>query len=215
MQKVVNTNTGEQRESYRIFKEQFNLDKPVLLNTRYGLTNEEVSDVMTNILNEDGSVSPALRIEAQETMENWGRYAVPALIDILNTSDNIAKRALASQRLTINARKRMAGEFRKDLTAEQKAGNKIIAAEIESFKGKYFMAGESEDSKAISEEESKAFWNTWYDANKDDFAYSGAEKVSIFFLIPVLLSIGATSFDWTLGYLTWINVQYSKRYSVN
>jgi peptide/nickel transport system permease protein len=175
-------NTGEQRESYRIFKEQFNLDKPVLLNTRYGLTSEEVSDVMTNILNEDGSVSPALRIEAQETMENWGRYAVPALIDILNTSDNIAKRALASQRLTINARKRMAGEFRKDLTAEQKAGNKIIAAEIESFKGKYFMAGESEDSKAISEEESKAFWNTWYDTNKDDFAYSGAEKISIFFL---------------------------------
>ena len=44
------------------------------------------------------------------------------------------------------------------------------------------MAGESEDSKAISEEESKAFWNTWYDANKDDFAYSGAEKISIFFL---------------------------------
>ena len=25
---------GEQRESYRIFKEQFNLDKPVLFNTR-------------------------------------------------------------------------------------------------------------------------------------------------------------------------------------
>ena len=169
-------NTGEQRESYRIFKEQFNLDKPVLLNTRYGLTSEEVSNVMTNILNEDGSVSPALRIEAQETMENWGRYAVPALIDILNTSDNIAKRALASQRLTINARKRMAGEFRKDLTAEQKAGNKVIAAEIESFKGKYFMAGESEDSKAITEEESQAFWNRWYDANKDDFAYGGAKK---------------------------------------
>ncbi len=175
-------NTGEQRESYRIFKEQFNLDKPVLLNTRYGLTTEEVSDVMTNILNEDGSVSPALRIEAQETIENWGRYAVPALIDILNTSDNIKKRALASQRLTINARKRMAGEFRKNLTAEQKAGNKIIAAEIQSFKGKYFMAGESEDSKAISEEEAKSFWNEWYTANKEDFAYSGGEKMSILFL---------------------------------
>ena len=175
-------NTGEQRESYRIFKEQFNLDKPVLLNTRYNLTSEDVSDVMTNILNEDGSVSPALRIEAQETIENWGRYAVPALIDILNTSDNIQKRALASQRLTINARKRMAGEFRKNLTAAQKSGNKIIAAEIESFKGKYFMAGASEDSKAISEEEAKAFWNEWYDANKGDFAYSGGEKMGILFL---------------------------------
>ena len=33
---------GEQRESYRIFKEQFNLDKPVLLNTRYNLGRDEV-----------------------------------------------------------------------------------------------------------------------------------------------------------------------------
>ena len=68
VQKVVNRQYREQRESYRIFKEQFNLDKPVLINTRYGLTNEEVSDVMTNILNEDGSVSPALRID---TKRQW------------------------------------------------------------------------------------------------------------------------------------------------
>ena len=37
-------NTGEQRESYRIFKEQFNLDKPVLLNFRYDLSNQRRSD---------------------------------------------------------------------------------------------------------------------------------------------------------------------------
>ena len=150
-------NTGEQRESYRIFKEQFNLDSPVLLNTRYSLSREDVSDVMSVILNQDGSVSPALRIEAQETIENWGRYAVPALVDILNSSDNIAMRALASQRLTINARKRMAGEFRKDLTTEQKAQNKLIAAEIDSFKGKYFMAGDSEDTKGTTEKPLKSF----------------------------------------------------------
>ncbi len=172
-------NTGEQRESYRIFKEQFNLDKPVLLNFRYNLSAKDVSAVLTNILNEDGSVSPATRIESQETVENWGRYAVPALMDILNNSDNVAMRALASQRLTINARKRLNGEFRKDLTAEQKAENKIIAAEIASFKGKYFMAGGVEDNKATTEEESKAFWNTWYDTNKKSFEYSGAQKTSI------------------------------------
>ena len=28
---------GEQRESYRIFKEQFNLDKPILLNNTAGI----------------------------------------------------------------------------------------------------------------------------------------------------------------------------------
>jgi len=174
-------NTGEQRESYRIFKEQFNLDKPVLLNFRYDLSNEDVSKVLSDILNENGEISPALRIESQETVENWGRYAVPALMDILNTSDNVAMRALASQRLTINARKRLAGEFRKNLTAEQKAENKIIAAEVASFKGTYFMVEGAEDKNAISEVDSKDFWNTWYETNKQDFAYSSTEKMSILF----------------------------------
>ena len=50
-------NTGEQRESYRIFKEQFNLDKPVLLNTRFSLSQEEVENIMQEVLNKDGSVA--------------------------------------------------------------------------------------------------------------------------------------------------------------
>ena len=173
-------NTGEQRESYRIFKEQFNLDKPVLFNFRYNLSNGEVSKVLSDILNEKGEISPALRIKSQETVENWGRYAVPALMHILNTHENPAMRALASQRLTINARKRLAGEFRKNLTAEQKVQNKIIAAEIGSFKGTYFMVNGAEDN-SISEEESKAFWNKWYEDNEEDFAYSATETLSILF----------------------------------
>jgi peptide/nickel transport system permease protein len=175
-------NTGEQRESYRIFKEQFNLDKPVLLNTRFSLSTDEVEQVLIQVLNEDGSVSPADRIVSQETVENWGRYAVPALIEILSNSENVGLRALASQRLTINARKRMAGEFRKDLTTEQKEQNKIIAAEIESFKGKYFVTEGMEDSRAISEADSKAFWNEWYNDNKSEFDYSTGDKVSILLL---------------------------------
>ena len=63
-------NTGEQRESYRIFKEQFNLDKPVLLNFRYNLSKEAVSDVMTDVLNLDGLILPADRISSQERPKN-------------------------------------------------------------------------------------------------------------------------------------------------
>ena len=176
-------NTGEQRESYRIFKEQFNLDKPVLLNTRYALSKEDVQAVLINVLNTDGTVTPSERIEAQETIENWGRYAVPALISILSSADvSEEMQALASQRLTINARKRLQGEFRKDLTAEQKATNKIISDEIESFKGKYFVAGDIEDSKASSKEDAQKFWAEWYTANASDWEYSGAEKAKIMLL---------------------------------
>ncbi len=174
-------NTGEQRESYRIFKEQFNLDKPVLLNTRYNLSKSEIEAILIQILNKDKIVTPAERIAAQETVENWGRYAVPALIDILTNHSDKELQALASQRLTINARKRLQGEFRKDLTEEQRNANKIIADEIESFKKQYFMTGDFEDPNASKEEDVKKFWTDWYSTNASDWEYSSGDKMSILF----------------------------------
>ena len=175
-------NTGEQRESYRIFKEQFNIDKPVLLNTRYNLTTADVREILVSVLNENGNVKPAARIESQETIENFGRYAVPALIDILQNDENIAMRALASQRLTINARMRLKGEFRQQMSEEQKALNKEISKENASFTGKYFVTAEMEDPNAISEEDATKFWTEWYGANQEGFTYSGSQKMSILFL---------------------------------
>lgn len=185
-------NTGEQRESYRIFKEQFNLDKPVLLNFRYDLEKDEVVDVLAKVLNpvverngkEEKEYGLGEQIESQEYLENLGRYAVPALIDILNTHPEADFRALASQRLTINARQRLQGEFRKDLTKEQREANKKISDETESFKGQYFLAlspEEKEETESKTEEEVKQFWNTWYEQNKADWEYSAGEKFSITF----------------------------------
>ena len=175
-------NTGEQRESYRIFKEQFNLDKPVLLNTRFDLDAEEVKTTMVKILNKDGSVPPGDRIEAQETLENWGRYAVPSLIDILQNGPDKELQALASQRLTINARQRLQGEFRANLTLEQKEANKAISEEINGFRNKYFISGDYEDPKSSPEADVKDFWLKWYEVNKQDWEYSGSDKMAILFL---------------------------------
>jgi peptide/nickel transport system permease protein len=185
-------NTGEQRESYRIFKEQFNLDKPVLLNFRYGLTQEEVVDVLAKVLNpeedkngkKEKKYSLGEQIESQEYMENLGRYAVPSLIEILNTHPQKEFRALASQRLTINARKRLEGEFRKDLTKEQREINKKISDETQSFKEQYFLSispeeQEEADTKSKTEEEVKKFWNEWYTSSKSDWEYSAGDKFSI------------------------------------
>ena len=185
-------NTGEQRESYRIFKEQFNLDKPVILNFRYNLTKDEVVDVLSKVLNpvveidgkEEKEYGLGEQIESQEYLENLGRYAVPSLIEILNTHPEIEYRALASQRLTINARQRLQGEFRKDLTKEQREANKKISDETASFKGQYFLAlspEETEGAKSKSEEEVKEFWNTWYEKNKKSWDYSTGDIFSITF----------------------------------
>ena len=77
------TNSGDARESYRLFKEQFNLDKPVLWNSRYNLTANDIETALSIQLNLDGVTPPADQIAAQEDLENWGRYAVPGLIQTL------------------------------------------------------------------------------------------------------------------------------------
>ena len=107
---------GEQRESYRIFKEQFNLDKPVIFNTRYNLGQDEVKAELSAILNESGDVPAGRRIEAQEDVENWGRYAVPGLIGVLqDTAASNGLRSLASQRLTFNAQRQNKKVYKKNL----------------------------------------------------------------------------------------------------
>ena len=176
------SNTGEQRESYRLFKEQFNLDKPILFNTRYKLSEAEVEQALKNILNLSGDVPPADRIQAQDDIENWGRYAVPALMALMQNAPEAEVQAIASQRLTVNARRRLQGEFRADLTPEQRAFNKEVVEEINSMRGKYFVVGDVEDANATSKEESIAFWTEWYDANQAAWNYSFSDKTGIFLL---------------------------------
>lgn len=176
------SNTGEQRESYRLFKEQFNLDKPILFNTRYNLETPEVKTSLLNILNLNGDVPPADRIQAQDDIENWGRYAVPALIEILKTAAEPELKAIASQRLTVNARQRLEGEFRSDLSKEQRESNKVIVEEINSMRGMYFVTGDTPDPHATTQDEAVTYWQNWYSENQESWTYTFADKTSIFFL---------------------------------
>jgi peptide/nickel transport system permease protein len=170
---------GEQRESYRIFKEQFNLDKPVIFNTRYDLGQPEIAAELAAILNETGDVPPARRIEAQEDIENWGRYAVPGLLRVLSdTSASPAMRALASQRLTFNAQKQNKKVYKKNLSAEERQEVKAIAkANAQVRKWSFQSDASADDMASITSQ-----WNDWYAENEDDFRYSLSERLNIFFL---------------------------------
>ena len=122
---------GDSRESYRIFKEQFNLDKPILFNTRYNLGGSDVEAAIGDILNEDGSVSLTRQIEAQNNMDDWGSYAVPGLLHCLRNCAKDTAKAKASQRLAINGQAKLLtgyidGKVSKEEAARQKAENKTI-----------------------------------------------------------------------------------------
>ena len=168
---------GEQRESYRIFKEQFNLDKPVLFNTRYDLGQPEIETELEAILNESGDVPPARRIEAQEDIENWGRYAVPGLIGVLSdTSATPKMRALASQRLTFNAQKQNKNIYKKDLTDAERAEIKSIAKANSKVRNWSFKADATpEEMTSVT-----TTWHRWQESTAEDWHYSFGERVEIF-----------------------------------
>lgn len=74
------------QESFQIFREQFNLDKPALLNTRFLLTLEDIEREVRLVAQLDPAPANE-RIAAYERLEDWGGFAVPRLIELMNRSD--------------------------------------------------------------------------------------------------------------------------------
>ena len=168
---------GEQRESYRIFKEQFNLDKPVLFNTRYNLDKDDVAGELNAVLNESGDVPAGRRIEAQENIENWGRYAVPGLMGVLSDETaSLRMRSLASQRLTFNAQRQNKNVYKKNLTDAERSEVKAISKANSEVRGWSFKpdATPAEANATVTQ------WTTWYEANASDWDYGTADRIAIF-----------------------------------
>src|SRR5689334_25429149 len=66
-----NARSEVSQESFRIFREQFNLDKPVLVNGRFALRTEEVLADVRVAAGAVGATS-AEKIRAQEHLEDLG-----------------------------------------------------------------------------------------------------------------------------------------------
>jgi peptide/nickel transport system permease protein len=171
--------TGDQRESYRLFKEQFNLDKPVILNTRFGLDRTDVEPMLRDALNLSGEVEQGQRIEAMEQIENWGRYAVPGLMAVLDDGTApLPLRAMASQRLTFNGQTQNKLIYKRGLSAEERAKVRKIALGNSEIKAWSFGT----DAPEAKQAEVIALWTGWYQVHGSDWKYDLGDKASILFL---------------------------------
>lgn len=186
--------SAEGRESYRIFKEQFNFDKPVMFNTRFSLTVDDVNrelealaDFNRPVCGEgapEGCIEASVRpssaeiIKAQDVVEDWGLYIVPQLIEIANNHERLDVRLQATNRLSTNAKQRLINEYGRKQTDEERAYNKRINAENELIS--------QWSSSAASKEELDAFlketWNPWFEENKARWEWSFTDKTKIFFI---------------------------------
>ncbi len=170
--------SGQKRESYRLFKEQFNLDKPILLNTRYGLETKRVRKTMADMLQLDGDVAVGKRMDLSEQLENWGWYAIPALIDLLQNDPSPEVRAFASERLTIHAQRPLLSPTNRRLTPEERDRNREVARD----NGRVLAWKYGPDADQARIDEVTAFWVSWQAERASEWEYSGSDKLRILFL---------------------------------
>lgn len=165
---------GQQHESYRLFKEQFNLDKPILLNTRFALSAERVAQVLRTTADE--GAAPGVRLRAREDLDDWGSYAVPGLIAAL---DDPSLAALASQRLAVDAQRPMRGRYREDrLSDTERVENTARAAENDTIRRWAFPSGAPAEVVVAR----SARWRSWYDTNRARWTWSPSDKLGILLL---------------------------------
>lgn len=166
----------EQKESYRIFKEQFNLDKPILVNTRWGLETAEAEEWLRTAHRLGVESSRADQIEASEQLEDYGVYLVPHLMVLLDHDDAELRRLAASQ-LTAAAQERFLNDRRGD-PAAARAANRDIAKRNEEIKPWRWSASDPPEKAAAVVQQ----WKDWYPKHEDRFTWTTGEKIEAFFL---------------------------------
>lgn len=172
---------GDQvQASYRIFREQFNLDKPIFFNTRFALSTDE----MRRDLAVAAELSPSTiveRIAVQERLSDLGNYAVPHLIAILDEADAGGQERLRDTAVAFlwqSAPRRLVDPFDPAPPPPVRAHNDAVAkerAELSSLR--YSPDAPEAQKRAVIDA-----WRAWYADARSRFAYGARDRVRIFFL---------------------------------
>jgi peptide/nickel transport system permease protein len=178
---VVSNARGEATtESYKLFREQFNLDKPILFNTRFALTAQE----LRGDLEVAGQVVPApisRRMELQEQLEDLGNYAVPQLLQVMLDADREGQPALrdtAAYFLRLNAPRRLIRPYDPAPPPEVRAFNDAVSAERGRLaRLRYAFEAPEAEKRAVL-----LGWQRWYEEVHERFQYSAGQKLRILFL---------------------------------
>jgi peptide/nickel transport system permease protein len=172
--------SASSQESYKIFREQFDLDKPIFFNTRFALSTAAVR----RDLEIAADLVPApisARMAVQERLEDLGNYAVPHLIAVLEDADaqgQIQLRDTAAYYLRLCAPRRLIDPFDPAPAPALRAYNDAVGEERTQLSSlRYaFDAPEAEKRPVLQA------WSAWYGRVKKRFDYSFADEARIFVL---------------------------------
>jgi peptide/nickel transport system permease protein len=163
------------QESYRIFREQFHLDKPVLFNTRFALTKYEVlRDVRVAARVSESTSSE--RIAAQERLEDYGQDAVPHLIACLDDADPRVRDATAYF-LRITSGRPLLDPFNPNPSEEQRLQNREIDRENAELRELRYAF----DAPEAKKRDVVRAWKRWYGRNASRFEHGFWDKARMLF----------------------------------
>lgn len=162
-------------QSRRIFRAQFNLDKPLFWNDYPSLTPEEVLRTVKAVVDRQKPLGE--RNEAQDSLEDWGYYAVPALIGALDLAESPAERALVIVRLRRNAKRVSPASLGKELTKEDRIRNREILRENLDIDERLSLDGEDASPDVV--EEKARLWKQWFEERKERWSWAGWAKLKL------------------------------------
>ena len=162
-------------ESYKIFREQFHLDKPVLLNTRFTLTREDVLGRVRDATGLSGA-SATVRARAEEELEDLGGIAVPPLMTLLDDPSTKLRDA-AVYFLRLDATRPLVDPFNSQPSPALRAQNREIDRENATVRTLRYNPEDPPEAKVhvIAE------WKRWYGEHHARFAYSTSQELGMLF----------------------------------
>jgi peptide/nickel transport system permease protein len=173
------TQTGGGNESRRIFRAQFNLDKPLFWNGYTSLSPRTVLREAVRAV--DPGLPPRDRSRAYERLQDWGWFAVPGLVQALDLATTPEQRIALLLRLPENARRLGATRVGRPLTEEEKALNREVYAEAEEIRRNLRLdparaRGPEGEQEIAAKSEA---WKAWYAPRASRWQWSAAEKLRI------------------------------------
>ena len=168
--------TGSKREAYRIFKAQFNLDKPILFNTRFLITQGQVEQALDKAINRNVNgrqqFKPSEQMEAVEWIEDCGPAVVGHLLHIARTTSDDEKRHYAVMKLSENALRKVIFIYGRKPDTHVRAWNKTVYEENLKIKDWVFQKGDPLEKQ----KEILGLWEDWYGKvrkERYDVSFSG------------------------------------------
>jgi peptide/nickel transport system permease protein len=153
------TASAGQAQSWLLFKEQFDLDKPILLNTRFLLGQDDVREQLIEAFDLDHSQTAKARIAAREALDDEGNDIVRHLVPLLDDADPEVRRAAAATLVNAAQRRHV---------RDDDAANRAIERQNHEVQG--WSWGPDDPPERTTEVTGE--WKAWWAANSADFEYT-------------------------------------------